>query len=106
MTTTSSTPMAPIALQPDEGAAGAFVYGPRDVPHTLTVPSEHARFLPVTEPAGFENFMRALSDAAGSTGDRAGPDRTPGHGSDAPARRQARYRDTRASRHPGPTGAA
>ena len=42
-------------------AAGAFVYGPRDVAHTFVVSSETARFLLVTEPAGFEDFMRAAS---------------------------------------------
>jgi quercetin dioxygenase-like cupin family protein len=35
-------------------AAGSFVFGPRDVPHTFVVSSEQARFLLVTEPAGFE----------------------------------------------------
>ena len=44
--------------------AGSFVYGPRDIPHTFTVSSERARFLLVTEPAGFENFMRTLSEPA------------------------------------------
>jgi quercetin dioxygenase-like cupin family protein len=127
MTTTPTTPTAPIALQPDEGealwflgvlatikataestngrvaviehlaprgsgsplhvhhnedewfyvtegeltfwvggrtiaaGAGSFVYGPRDVPHTFTVSADQARFLLVTEPAGLENFMRALA---------------------------------------------
>jgi quercetin dioxygenase-like cupin family protein len=46
--------------------AGSFVYGPRDVPHTFTVSSEQARFLLVVEPAGFEDFVRALSEPAGS----------------------------------------
>ena len=46
--------------------AGSFVYGPRDVPHTFLVISTEARFLLVTEPAGFENFMRALSEPAPS----------------------------------------
>lgn len=46
--------------------AGSFVYGPRDIPHTFTVSSEQARFLLVTEPAGFESFLRALSEPAGS----------------------------------------
>ena len=45
---------------------GSFVYGPRDVPHTFTVSSEEARFLLVIEPAGFENFLRALSEPAES----------------------------------------
>jgi quercetin dioxygenase-like cupin family protein len=44
--------------------AGSFVYGPRDVPHTFSVTSDQARFLLVTEPAGFEGFMRALSEPA------------------------------------------
>jgi mannose-6-phosphate isomerase-like protein (cupin superfamily) len=43
------------------GTAGSFVYGPRDVPHTFTVTSPQARFLLVAEPAGFEDFMRALA---------------------------------------------
>ena len=47
-------------------AAGprAFVFGPRDVPHTFVVSSEQARFLLVTEPAGFEGFIRALATPA------------------------------------------
>jgi quercetin dioxygenase-like cupin family protein len=44
--------------------AGSFIYGPRDIPHTFTVSSDTARFLLVTEPAGFESFMRTLSDPA------------------------------------------
>jgi len=44
--------------------AGSFVYGPRDVPHTFSVTSGQARFLLVTEPAGFEGFMRTLSEPA------------------------------------------
>ena len=44
--------------------AGSFVYGPRDIPHTFIVSSAEARFLLVTEPAGFEGFMRALSEPA------------------------------------------
>jgi quercetin dioxygenase-like cupin family protein len=45
-------------------AAGAFVYGPKDVPHTFLVSSEEARFLLVAEPAGFEEFMRACGQPA------------------------------------------
>jgi quercetin dioxygenase-like cupin family protein len=44
--------------------AGSFVYGPRDVPHTFIVASEQARFLLVTEPAGFDAFFRAASEPA------------------------------------------
>ena len=47
-----------------EAPAGSFVYGPRDIPHTFTVTSPEARFLLVAEPAGFEGFMRALSEPA------------------------------------------
>jgi quercetin dioxygenase-like cupin family protein len=47
-----------------EAPAGAFVYGPRDIPHTFVVSSPQARFLLVTEPAGFERFMRGLSEPA------------------------------------------
>lgn len=44
--------------------AGSFVYGPRDIPHTFSVTSPRARFLLVAEPAGFESFVRALSEPA------------------------------------------
>ncbi len=47
-----------------DAPAGAFVYGPRGVPHTFSVTSESARFLLVAQPAGFERFMRALSEPA------------------------------------------
>ena len=47
-----------------DAPAGAFVYGPRDVPHTFIVASEQARFLLVTEPAGFDAFFRAASEPA------------------------------------------
>jgi quercetin dioxygenase-like cupin family protein len=43
---------------------GSFVYGPRDIPHTFKVTSLQARSLVVTEPAGFEKFMRALGEPA------------------------------------------
>lgn len=47
-----------------EGHAGSFVYGPRDIPHTFQVQSESARWLLVTEPAGFEAFMRVFGQPA------------------------------------------
>lgn len=47
-----------------EAEAGAFVYGPRDLPHTFLVSSEQARFLLVVEPAGFERFLRAMGEPA------------------------------------------
>jgi quercetin dioxygenase-like cupin family protein len=47
-----------------DAPAGSFVFGPRDIPHTFTVSSERARFLLVTEPAGFERFVRTLAEPA------------------------------------------
>jgi quercetin dioxygenase-like cupin family protein len=44
--------------------AGSFVYLPRDVPHTFLVSSPEARFLLVVEPAGFEGFVREMSEPA------------------------------------------
>ena len=44
--------------------AGAFVFGPRDIPHTFIVSSEIARFLLVTEPGDFAGFVRALAEPA------------------------------------------
>jgi hypothetical protein len=49
-----------------QASAGAFVYGPHDIPHTFEVTSDQARFLLVTEPAGFESFIRAASEPAQS----------------------------------------
>jgi quercetin dioxygenase-like cupin family protein len=45
--------------------AGAFVFGPRDVPHTFMVSSEEARFLLGTEPGAFSGFVRAVAEPAG-----------------------------------------
>jgi quercetin dioxygenase-like cupin family protein len=44
--------------------AGAFVFGPRDVPQTFLVTSDEARFLLVVEPAGFEGFVRQIGEPA------------------------------------------
>jgi uncharacterized RmlC-like cupin family protein len=49
-----------------EAGTGSFVYGPRDVPHTYVVDSPEARFLLVAEPAGFDAFVRAVAEPAGS----------------------------------------
>jgi quercetin dioxygenase-like cupin family protein len=49
-----------------EAPAGSFVYGPRDIPHTFEVSSYEARFLLVTEPAGFDEFVRAVGQPATS----------------------------------------
>jgi hypothetical protein len=40
------------------------VFGPKGIPHTFVVSSTQARFLLVTEPAGFEGFMRAAGEPA------------------------------------------
>ena len=44
--------------------AGSFVFGPKGIPHTFLVSSDTARFLLVTEPAGFEHFVRAIAEPA------------------------------------------
>jgi quercetin dioxygenase-like cupin family protein len=44
--------------------AGTFVFGPKGLPHTFIVSSQTARFLLVTQPAGFEGFLRALGQPA------------------------------------------
>jgi quercetin dioxygenase-like cupin family protein len=45
--------------------AGSYVYGPRDIPHTFLVTSApEARFLMVTEPGPFADFVRAMSEPA------------------------------------------
>lgn len=41
--------------------AGAFVFGPRDVVHSLEVRSPVARMLTIMSPAGFEGFFDGLS---------------------------------------------
>jgi ketosteroid isomerase-like protein/quercetin dioxygenase-like cupin family protein len=46
------------------GPAGSGVFGPRNIPHTFTVRSEVARWLLVTNPAGFEDFMRRFASPA------------------------------------------
>ena len=47
-----------------EAPAGSFVFGPRDIPHTFSITSAQARFLLVSEPAGFESFVRTASEPA------------------------------------------
>jgi len=47
-----------------QAPAGSFVFGPKGIPHTFIVSSDQARFLLVTEPAGFEQFMRAVGEPA------------------------------------------
>lgn len=44
--------------------AGQAALGVRDVPHAYRVESDTARWLAVTTPAGFEQFVRAASEPA------------------------------------------
>jgi quercetin dioxygenase-like cupin family protein len=53
-----------VAGQTVVAPVGAFVFGPRDVPHTFIVSSDEARFLLVTQAAGFEGFIRTLGAPA------------------------------------------
>jgi quercetin dioxygenase-like cupin family protein len=39
----------------------AFVFAPRNLPHTFTVTSQTARYVVVAQPAGFDQFVRVLS---------------------------------------------
>jgi len=49
-----------------DAPAGSFAFGPKDLPHTFEVASPQARFLLVTEPAGFEGFVELLGQPAPS----------------------------------------
>jgi hypothetical protein len=52
MSIDKAVPAGPIAMRRDDP----------DVPHTFDVVSEDARFLLITQPAGFEGFIRAVSE--------------------------------------------
>ena len=78
--------------------AGSFVYRPENVPHTFTVSSERARFLLVTEPAGFEGFVRTIGEPARELVIPPARDRAARHGRAERDRRSVRGRDPRASR--------
>ena len=43
---------------------GQSALGPRDVPHSYRVESEHARWLVITTPAGFDSFIREVAEPA------------------------------------------
>jgi mannose-6-phosphate isomerase-like protein (cupin superfamily) len=43
---------------------GQAAFAPRDVPHAYRVESEEARWLVITTPAGFDDFVREVSDPA------------------------------------------
>jgi len=51
-----------------ELTAGESFLAPRDVPHVYRVESETARWLAVTTPGGFADFVREVSDDAESDG--------------------------------------
>jgi quercetin dioxygenase-like cupin family protein len=44
--------------------AGDTIRAPQDVPHTYRVESDTARWLVICQPAGFDEFVRAVSEAA------------------------------------------
>jgi len=44
----------------ERAGPGSVVHGPRDVPHTFTVESPTARWLVLSTPAGFEEFVARL----------------------------------------------
>jgi quercetin dioxygenase-like cupin family protein len=44
--------------------AGQAAFAPRDVPHTYCVESSEARWLVITTPAGFDAFVREVSEPA------------------------------------------
>jgi quercetin dioxygenase-like cupin family protein len=44
--------------------AGQAAFAPRDVPHAYRVESDEARWLVITTPAGFDSFVRAVSEPA------------------------------------------
>jgi mannose-6-phosphate isomerase-like protein (cupin superfamily) len=46
--------------------AGQAAFAPREVPHTYRVESERARWLVITSPAGFDSFVREVSEPAPS----------------------------------------
>jgi quercetin dioxygenase-like cupin family protein len=54
-------------------SAGHTAILPRDVPHTFVIVSQTARYLTLHTPAGFDTFVRDVSDLARDGG---GPDRT------------------------------
>lgn len=85
--------------------AGSFVFGPQDTPHTFSVSSpKGARFLLVTEPAGFERFMRSGAEPAKGPYLASTDQRTPRPSTTGCPRRRIRHRDTWPARHSVLTG--
>ena len=54
--------------------AGSLVYAPRDVAHTFTVDSPTARWLVVSTPSDFEEFVACLGSSADAAEAPAAPD--------------------------------
>lgn len=53
---------------------GSLVHAPRDVPHTFAVDSPTARWLVISSPAGFEEFVARLGTPVDAAGEPATPD--------------------------------
>ncbi len=49
-----------------EAHAGDYAFGPREVPHRYTVGEAGCRMLFILTPGGFESFLLAMSEPAGS----------------------------------------
>jgi quercetin dioxygenase-like cupin family protein len=49
-----------------EAQAGDYLFGPRDIPHRYTVGPAGCRMLFIMTPGGFEEFVIATSEPAGS----------------------------------------
>lgn len=49
-----------------EASAGAYLMGPRDIPHRWTAGPDGARMLYLFTPGGFEDLIYAMSEPAGS----------------------------------------
>ncbi len=47
-----------------EAEPGSLVYGPRQVPHSISVDSEDAKFLLILSPSGMEGFFREVGSPA------------------------------------------
>ncbi|MDQ3648014.1 MAG: quercetin 2,3-dioxygenase [Actinomycetota bacterium] len=60
-----------------EASAGDYLFGPRDIPHKFTVGDVGCRMLFILTPGGFEDFVRATSEPAGSRTLPPPPEREP-----------------------------
>lgn len=60
-----------------QAEAGAFLFGPKDVPHRYTVNRGPARLLFILAPSGFEEFIRETSEPAPTPSLPSRPDAPP-----------------------------